>query len=187
MLHPRGIIASDIQCQSFKIYLCGPCRSFLSRDALPRLSLNNHLFRGDLPSQFCDMTWAEEMACALYRTTAHVSRLYGSGSDEDPFQLHGNVCAHPLDICYTATHLPWAPADINDLISIVFVGCRKLSKDEMRKSKSFFVRRHIIRCFLNFACLHNKLYIGLPPPDENILNLYPENDILPGLEERIVY
>ncbi|KAJ3720700.1 hypothetical protein C8R42DRAFT_583087, partial [Lentinula raphanica] len=180
-------MACNVDCSSFKIYFCGPCHSSLRRNTLPRLALNNHLFRGELPAQFSDMTWAEEMACALYRTTAHISRLYGSTSTEDPLVMHSNVCAHPLDICYTAKRLPWAPCDVNDLISVVFVGPRKLTSDELKKLTPFLVRRSVIRAFLSYAWQHNYLYMSLPPPDEEILKLYPENDILPGLHECFIY
>ncbi|KAJ3967503.1 hypothetical protein EV361DRAFT_807166, partial [Lentinula raphanica] len=187
LLDKKGIVGTDENCTSFKMYLCGPCKTALGKDCMPRLALNNHLYRGDLPSEFEDLTWAEEMACALYHTTAHISRLYGSASEENPLQLHGNICAHPLDICSHATTLPWAPADVNNLVSIVFVGTHKLTTADLKKLSPLYVRRNVIRRFLSFLCMDNRLYIGLPPPDENILALYPEHDVLPDLDQRIIY
>ncbi|KAF5365147.1 hypothetical protein D9757_011773 [Collybiopsis confluens] len=154
---------------------------------MPKFALNNHLYRGELPDDLEDVTWAEEMACALYRTTAHVTRLFGSACSEDPLQLHGNVCAHPMDICLTAKRLPWAPTDINDLISIVFVGQKVLTKDEMLKLKPFIVRRHVIHRLLVHFYNHHSGYSALPPLDEEILLLYPESGLLPGLADRFLY
>ncbi|KIK59078.1 hypothetical protein GYMLUDRAFT_170211 [Collybiopsis luxurians FD-317 M1] len=58
------------------MYLCGSYCSTLKKDTISQLALNNHLFCGKLPVEFEDLTWAEEMACALYHTSAaHVSCL----------------------------------------------------------------------------------------------------------------
>ncbi|KAE9392287.1 hypothetical protein BT96DRAFT_944727 [Gymnopus androsaceus JB14] len=34
---------------------------------------------------------------------------------------------------------------------------------------------------------HDRLYAGLPPPNQSMLDLYPDNRILLGLEDRIIY
>ncbi|KAE9392940.1 hypothetical protein BT96DRAFT_829941, partial [Gymnopus androsaceus JB14] len=94
------------------------------------LALNNNLYRGKLPLDLQDITWAEEMACALYPTTAHVARIYGSSSETDPLQLWGNTCAHPMNLFANATTLLWSPSDLNNLITIVFVGPRKLRRED---------------------------------------------------------
>ncbi|KAE9392554.1 hypothetical protein BT96DRAFT_830479 [Gymnopus androsaceus JB14] len=187
MLNPEGIQATDIECKSFQVYLCQECLTSLSKNRLPRLALNNNLFRGELPDDLKDVTWVEEMAVALYRTTAFVSRIYGTSNAGDPLQLHGNVCAHPLDFVANTKKLPWTPADLNDLISIVFVGRQRLTKEQLNKLTQYFVRQSVIRRLLNYLCRHHIQYLGIPPPDELSLSLYPENGLLPGLADRIVY
>ncbi|KAF9059122.1 hypothetical protein BDP27DRAFT_1163558, partial [Rhodocollybia butyracea] len=102
--------------------LCVECKGALSQSTMPRLAPNNCLYQGELLPELQALTWVEEMACSLCRTTAHVARLYGSSSPEDPLQLHGNTCAHPMKLFENATTLRWAPSDLNDLISIVFIG-----------------------------------------------------------------
>ncbi|KAE9391589.1 hypothetical protein BT96DRAFT_749375, partial [Gymnopus androsaceus JB14] len=167
--------------------LCCSCYTALSKEKMPRWALNNHMYRGELPEYLHDITWIEEMACSLYRTTAHVARIFGSSSETDPLQMRGNTCAHPMNLFKNATTLPWAPSDLNDLISIVFVGPRKLKPEELRKLTPYVVRKPKISALLKFLCTHNRLYVGLPAIDENTLDLYPENDILPGLAAGIVY
>ncbi|KAJ4498891.1 hypothetical protein C8R41DRAFT_730688, partial [Lentinula lateritia] len=169
------------------MYFCRDCYGSLRRSTMPRLALNNYLYRGELSDLLKDVTWVEEMACCIYRTTAHVTRIYGSSNPSDSFQLHGNVCAHPLNICATAKQLPWTPTDLNDLITIIFVGKKKLTPEDLMKFKPFFVRRSVIRLLLFTFCKHNRLYKDLYILDNSCLNLYPENDLLPGLAERIVY
>ncbi|KAF9056764.1 hypothetical protein BDP27DRAFT_1146750, partial [Rhodocollybia butyracea] len=124
------------------------CFSFLTRGKLPRLALNNGLYRGELPDELKDITWVEEMACSLYRTTAHVSRLYGSTSEENPLYIHGNTCAHPMQVISHAKKLPRTPSDVNDLITVVFVGSRKLRKDELSKLSAYMVRKSKILSLL---------------------------------------
>ncbi|KAJ3930947.1 MAG: hypothetical protein NXY57DRAFT_869326, partial [Lentinula lateritia] len=169
------------------MYFCRECFNAMHRMAMPCLALNNYLYRGELVENIENISWVEEMACAIYRTTAHVARIYGSSSSGDPLQLHGNVCAHPLDICSIAKRLPWSPVDLNDLITIVFVGKAKLNEDDIKKLKPYFVRRNVIRLLLSDLCRRNRLYAGLYMLDNSMLELYPENDLLPGLQDRIVY
>ncbi|KAJ3884575.1 hypothetical protein GG344DRAFT_10149, partial [Lentinula edodes] len=114
-------------------------------------------------------------------------RIYGSSNAGDSLQLHGNVCAHPLDICSVAEKLPWSPADLNDLITIMFVSKAKLKHDDIRKLKPYFVCRSVIRMLLYDLCYRNRLYAGLFTLDNSMLELYPDNHLLPGLQERIVY
>ncbi|KAH7873122.1 uncharacterized protein C8R40DRAFT_1050402, partial [Lentinula edodes] len=187
LLDKKGIRTVDIECCSFELYLCHSCNSSLQRSVMPRLALNNFLYRGELIDELKNVTWVEEMACSLYHTTAHVSRIYGSSDDSDPLQLHGNVCAHPLNICSIAKRLPWSPADLNDLITIVFVSKTKLRSQDLQKLKPYFVRRRIIRMLLSELYKHNRLYAGMNVMDNSTLSMYPENGLLPGLEERIVY
>ncbi|KAJ3909347.1 hypothetical protein F5879DRAFT_791812, partial [Lentinula edodes] len=187
LLDKRGIRSIDVDCSSFEIYFCRECYNSLRRVSMPRLALNNYLYRGELIEGIEDITWVEEMACAIYHTSAHVARIYGSSNAGDSLQLHGNVCAHALDICSVAKKLPWSPADVNDLISIVFVSKAKLKHDDLRKLKPYFVRRSVIRMLLSDLCHRNRLYTGLYTLDNSMLELYPDNDLLPGLQERIVY
>ncbi|KAE9384721.1 hypothetical protein BT96DRAFT_749542, partial [Gymnopus androsaceus JB14] len=167
--------------------LCASCYTALSKDSLPKFALNNHMYRGELPEYLKDITWVEEMACSLFRTTAHVARIFGSSSATDPLQMRGNTCAHPMHIFKNATSLPWAPSDLNDFISIVFVGPRKLRQEELRKLTPYVVRKAKIKALLAHLCVHDILYAGLPPPDQTVLDMYPDDDLLPGLADSIVY
>ena len=108
--------------QFHNLTFCDECHSTLTRNKLSRLTLANQLYRGHLPDEFQDLTYIEEMVCALYRTTAHVTRLYQSTELTQPFVYHGNSCAHELNIISTASVLPRTPGDINSILSVVFIG-----------------------------------------------------------------
>ena len=69
------------------------------------------------------------MACAIYCNTAHISRIYQSSDPSEPCVFHGNTCAHDMNVVSTATVLPRTPDDVNDMLSIVFIGPGKYKPD----------------------------------------------------------
>ncbi|KAE9400372.1 hypothetical protein BT96DRAFT_1097929 [Gymnopus androsaceus JB14] len=92
--------------------------------------------------------------------------------------LRDYMAHHPLKktlfSCMACAH-PWSPSDLNDLISIVFVGPRKLTRQELRK---LFVRQ----CKISNIAANHIGCIQLPDPNENILNLFPEMIYYLGLK-----
>lgn len=134
LLASEGVRSLDQECKQVEMYLCTSCFGSLTKNQMPRLALNNNLYRGELPDDLKDITWVEEMACALYRTTAHVARLFGTSNDTEPLLIRGNTCAHPMNVFANATALPWAPSDLNKLISVVFIGPRKLRPEDLQLS-----------------------------------------------------
>ncbi|KAG2142130.1 hypothetical protein BD769DRAFT_52350 [Suillus cothurnatus] len=165
MLDHQGIIRDHARVVALRI--CSHCKSALSRSRLPALALANGLFRGELPSQFRDLTWVEEK----------------STDPAQPRVFHGNTCAHDMNIISTAMTLPRAPADVNGFISVVLIGPEKFDPKRMRSL--FRVRKHKIWSFLTWLKHHNHLYADIPL-DSSVADLYPVDDILPGLQDRVV-
>lgn len=66
LLEPLGICRKVEDSLQTEMYLCSSCHSLLEHNNLPRLALNNGLYRGELPPKLSDITWVEEMACSLY-------------------------------------------------------------------------------------------------------------------------
>lgn len=116
-----------------KINMCSECYSSLTHDKLPRLAIGNNLYRGVLPAEFEDLTWAEEMVCCIYRNTAHVTRLFQSHDPAQSRVMHGNTCAHEMNVTSTASVLPRTPTDVNEMLTIVFLGSSKLSEEDLKK------------------------------------------------------
>lgn len=163
--------------------VCDECNTTLAKGLVPKFSYANSLFTGFLPTDLEDLTWVEEMACALYRTTAHVVRLYGSDSPTEPFVLRGSTCAHALDTPSLAKVLPRTPADVNDLISVAFLGPGPLHPDKL--TEVFKVRKSKIISFLTFLRTNNPLYKDIDISEEH-LSQYPEEEALPGLVESVI-
>ncbi|KIO21672.1 hypothetical protein M407DRAFT_80103, partial [Tulasnella calospora MUT 4182] len=165
------------------VNLCEDCHESLNKGKMPRFALANGLYRGVLPDEFRDLTWVEEMVCSIYRTTAHVTRLYQSSNPADPLVFHGNTCAHDMNVVSTATILPRTPTDIVGQLSVVFVGPRKL-KPEALKSV-FRIRKAKVWHFLIWLKQNNALYHNLPLSIEN-LDMYSEEDIPAGLTDATI-
>ncbi|KAK6997320.1 hypothetical protein R3P38DRAFT_2361923, partial [Favolaschia claudopus] len=181
MLDHRGINSDG------SIELCNECLVPLQNLKLPKFALKNNLYRGQLPEEFSDLTWIEEMACCIYRTTAHVVRLYNSSNDKQPRIFHGNVCAHEMNIVSTATELPRTPKDITGSISVVFIGPEKYKSDAIHKL--FKIRRDKVwafLCWLKFTA-KNPLYQDIPLSEENLLQYNEVDPDLVGIHQRIIH
>jgi len=93
------------------------------------------------------------MVCSIYQNTAHVTRLYQSTDPKQPTIFHGNTCAHEMNIISTATVLPRTPADVNDMLSVVFVGPGKFNPNMM--GPQYHVQKMKIWWFLIWLQKHN--------------------------------
>ncbi|KAG1855287.1 hypothetical protein F4604DRAFT_1590812, partial [Suillus subluteus] len=182
MLYRVGIV--DCTSDQVRLFLCALCRASLSKpDSVPRLALANNLYRGQLPVHLQDISWVEEKICAIYCVTAHVTRLFQSSDPAQPKVFHGNTCAHNMNIVSTAPVLPCMPSDINGLLSIIFVGPGKFNLNQLGMAK--VVAHHRIWTFLLWLKHHNHLY-SMIPLDSEVMSMYPEDDILPGLSDHVI-
>ncbi|KAJ3516563.1 hypothetical protein NMY22_g14178 [Coprinellus aureogranulatus] len=182
MLDRRGF--THLTADVVTMNMCRKCYASLKRDCMPQLALANGLFRGRLPPQFSDLTWIEEMVCAIYRNTAHVTRLFRSSSSNQPTVLHGNTCAHEMNVVSTAKKLPCTPADINGMLTVVFVGPGPFKPDDA--GDVFRVRKEKILAFLLWLRDHNRLYSHLDL-DMDAVSQYPDDGPLPGIEESALH
>ena len=180
--HTTGLATVNI-CHECEHNLM-PARGASHPPRLPGTSLKNHLYIGDLPEDLQDVTWLEEQVCAIHRSTAFVYRLYHSESPLNPFEAKGNSCAFPQDVISTATVLPRTPADINGALSVVFTGPKPVVSAKTLQ-KVFRIRKAVVLRLLSWLQSNNALYRDVPI-DQNHLAMYPEDDALPGLAERVV-
>ena len=166
-----------------RLDICMQCHSSLSKGTMPKFALANNLYRGCLPSRFNDLTWVEEMVCARYRYTAHITRLFQSHDPALPNVLHGNTCAHEMNVVSTAAVLPRTVADINEMLSVVFIGPGKFRTEYLKDI--FRIRKAKVWDFLLWLTTHNLHYLDMPL-DRNILDQYPEDGALPSIENNVV-
>ncbi|KAL6297838.1 hypothetical protein BKA93DRAFT_719028, partial [Sparassis latifolia] len=181
MLDKKGLTYDNGMVTAIKI--CSSCYTAIQHCTTPQYGLVNNLYRGCLPEQYNDITWVEEMVCAIYRSTAHVTRIYQSSDPAQPKVFHGNTCAHDLNVVSTASVLPRTPADVAGMLTVVFIGPHKFKPEYV--GNMYRVRKRKIWSFLLWLKSHNKLYKHMTF-DLSALDMYPEDDVLPGLSSRIV-
>ncbi|KAL0573044.1 hypothetical protein V5O48_008922 [Marasmius crinis-equi] len=184
MLEREGI--QSMGPSEAEVYLCEACFSDLKKERVPRYSYANHLYRGRLPECFRDLTVGEEMICSRFKSTAYIYRLKGCNSDDQaPLVMSGNCCAHELNTVSTANILPRTPADVRDLLTVVFIGSGKFDFSKMGANSVFRVRKRKVLEFLQWLSVHNPAYKDVTISLEN-LNQYPEDGTLTGLEESVI-
>ena len=181
VLDPNGL---QIGLEHTKLQVCHPCNGYLPRSVMPRYALANKLYRGRLPKDFQDLTWIEERVCAIYSNTAVVTRIYQSSDPSQPAVFHGNTCAHEMNVGSTAAVLPRTPSDVNGLLSVVFIGPSKFKPKYL--GNMYRIRKSKVWDFLQWLKVHNRLYRDIPL-DERAMELYPDDDYLPGIEETVIH
>ncbi|KAF8231122.1 hypothetical protein L208DRAFT_1278729, partial [Tricholoma matsutake] len=190
MLDVKGltvsVVADKVEFSNSILHLCKDCHTQLQKNQMPHFALANNLFQGHLPDQFKDLTWIEEMTCAVYWCTAHVSCLYQSSDPIQPRVFHGNNCAHDMNVISTASVLPRTPDHVNQMLSVVFIGPGKY-KNECLKNM-FCIRKSKVWDFLVWLKYEakNPLYANITLDPRNA-DLYPNDNILPGLEQHVVH
>jgi hypothetical protein len=183
MLDSNGI-RTDESSGDTQLCVCHPCYTYLPRSSMPRFALANKLHRGRLPEEFQDLTWIEERVCAIYSNTAVITRLYQSSDPSQPTVFHGNTCAHEMNVRSTASVLPRVPSDVNDLLSVVFIGSQRFKPEYL--GNMYRIRKSKVWRFLQWLKEHNRLYTEISL-DRSAMELYPEDGCLPGIESRVVH
>ena len=181
LLDPDGLQVNE---EHTTLHVCSPCNGYLPRSLMPRYALANKLYRGCLPKEFQDLTWIEERVCAKYSNTAVVTRIYQSSDPSQPTVFHGNTCTHEMNVGSTAAVLPHAPPDVNGLLSVVFIGPSKFKPKYL--GNMYRIWKAKVWGFLQWLKTHNKLYCDIPL-DKQTMDLYPNDDYLPGIEDAIVH
>jgi hypothetical protein len=182
MLDTNGI-QTDTASGDRQLGVCSHCYAYLPRSSMPHFAPANKLYHGHLPDKICDLTWIEERVCAIYLNTAVVTHLHQSSDPSQP-TFHGNTCAHEMNVSLTAAVLLRVPSDVNDLLSVVFIGSRRFKPEYL--GNMYRIRKSKVWRFLHWLKAYNQLYAGISL-DRSAVELYPEDGYLPGIENRVVH
>ncbi|KZS86508.1 hypothetical protein SISNIDRAFT_420793, partial [Sistotremastrum niveocremeum HHB9708] len=182
MLDRSGLVEGT---DKTSVQLCHECFNALRKNKIPKFALKNDLYRGQLPVHLQDLTWMEEMTCAIYRNTAHVTKIYEKAREGvNPLTCVGNVCAHDLNVVSTASKLPRTPADIKGHLSIVWVGRGVVRRKALKTL--FKIRKAKVWAFLCWLRENNELYKHMDY-SQDALDQYPEDDVFPGIEDLVIH
>jgi hypothetical protein len=142
--------------------VCQKCRTSLSKEKIPKFSVANNMWLGDIPKELQGLTIPEEKLISLYRH---------------------NSCINVPNI---VNSLPFTLTDLCDTLKVIFIGPRP--PDRLHLRKVLTVRKKKIIEALQWLKKYNILYQNININLDNIAQL-PEDDvpecIMSTLEQKI--
>jgi len=171
--------------------ICNECLQALQDSKMPKLSLANDMWIGDVPIELSCLTLPERVLITRYFPAAYIVKLYpkqkGASSWDNSQLFHrlkGNVSTYRLDLRQVALivsgnnndsmTMPHPSKILSATIGITFIGPKGFSKKTM--PAMFRVRRFRVRNALLWLKNHNPLYSDINICEECLAQL-PEDGI----------
>ena len=166
-------------------WMCFECIRPLERRTLPKLSLANNLWIGDIPSELIGLTILEQLLIARHYPRCYIFKLFPRDIDSHiPLdQLYtgmaGNASLFELNTqevveMIKGQQMPSSVRTLASVIAITYVGSRVLPKDWLKKT--FRVRRDVVYDALVWLQRHNPIYADINI-DRSRLRELPEDDV----------
>ena len=166
-------------------WMCFECLGSLKRHALPKFSLANNLFIGDIPSQLTALTIPEQLLIARHYPRCYIFKLFPRDCDLHlPIKqlymgMAGNATLFEINTqevvdMLKGQCLPSPVTTLASIIAITFIGSQKLPMDWLKKT--FRVRRFVILEALKWLWKNNPIYEDIVI-DSSRLEELPIDDI----------
>lgn len=162
---------SVVQCD-----VCIECWSSLTKDKIPKFSVANKLWIGDIPKQLLGLTIPEQRLIALYRHNSCIVKLHSSFHATSTAQsaLKGNCISFPQDVVNIATTLPLELDDLCDSLKVIFVGPRTPQRNQLKNILT--VRKKKVFEALQWLKQNNPLYRNVAI-DPLAMHKLPDDDV----------
>ncbi|CAF1507417.1 unnamed protein product, partial [Adineta ricciae] len=156
--------------------ICMECWSSLTKEKIPKFSVANKVWVGDVPPELQGLTIPEQRLIALYRHNSCIVKLHSSFHSASTAQaaLKGNCISFPQDVVNIATSLPLKLDDLCDSLKIIFVGSRIPNKNQLKRILT--VRKTKVAAALQWLKTNNSLYRHVTINKCTIENL-PDDDV----------
>ena len=166
-------------------WMCFECIRPLERRMLPKLSLANNLWIGDIPSELTGLTIPEQLLIARHYPRCYIFKLFPRDIDSHiPLEqlytgMAGNASLFELNTqevveMIKGQRMPSSVRTLASVIAITYVGSRLLPKDWLKKT--FRVRRDVVYDALVWLQRHNPIYADIKI-DRSRLRELPEDDV----------
>lgn len=168
LLHPTSWQLSDA------VQVCDQCMAALRRRKLPKFSLANGLWVGDVPPQLAELSLAERVLIAKYIPVSYSWKLYPTKPKNPAARIprlydgvRGNVSTFPLDQHQIADMMGVTkPAPLSLLSAtflISFVGPSHWRERFIHEDlpNNFIVRRAVVAAALIWLRQHNPLWADI--------------------------
>ena len=109
-----------------RCHICTDCWTSLAKEKVPKFSVANKVWIGDVPKELQGLTIPEQRFIALYRHNSCIVKLHSSFHSAATAQsaIKGNCISFLKMFVNIATSLPLQLEDLCDSLKIIFVGCR---------------------------------------------------------------
>jgi hypothetical protein len=168
--------------------ICQKCHDALSKEHIPKFSVANNMWLGDVPAELQGLTIPEEKLISFYRHNSCIIKLHSPFHSTTTAQaaLKGNCISFLQNVPNIVNSLPLTLDDLCDTLKVIFVGARPPERIHLRKILT--VRKKKIIQALHWLKKHNMLYRNIEINLKNIDQL-PEDDvpecIISTMEQRI--
>ena len=166
------------------VWVCSECGDALTKKKLPRLSLANDLWIGDVPCELKALTIPEQLMIARHYPRCYVFKLYPRdgghlGNEQMQRGMKGNVSLYDVNTkevirMLEGQKMPNPAASLASVLVVTFVGSMTLPKDWLKST--FRVRRKRVYEALVWLKKNNSLYEDVCIDDER-LEMLPEDGV----------
>lgn len=184
LLHVDAIKRTGCDSRGF---LCHECGSRLQKNQLPRLSLANGMWIGDVPFELSVLSLGEKLLIAKYLPSAYIVKLFpmGKGGKSVNKGLRGNVSTYRLNMddiadMVTDNLFPRPAALLASVIGVTIVGPKNVPEKSLPNILQ--VRRHRVHAALVWLVGNNPFYADITISPDRLKQL-PED----GIPEEILF
>ena len=156
--------------------ICADCWTSLTKEKVPKFSVANKVWIGDVPKELQGLTIPEQRLIALYRHNSCIVKLHSPFHSAATAQsaIKGNCISFPQDVVNIATSLPLQLEDLCDSLKIIFVGCRIPDRKQLKHVLT--VRKSKVSNALHWLRQNNSLYQAVLI-DQSTIDTLPHDDV----------
>ncbi|KAJ7433065.1 hypothetical protein B0H11DRAFT_2165060 [Mycena galericulata] len=145
------------------LVVCKSCKAELRSNKVPRKSMANKNFLGNVPPELSDLSVVEEAMIARCRSKCWIIQMreLDESSEFPNVQrgFKGHIIVYPQQPSAIAATLPPSIEEITTPICVVFVGSNPPSLEWIRtKARPLIVRKERVMKALEWLSVHNHLY-----------------------------
>ncbi|CAF1357094.1 unnamed protein product, partial [Adineta steineri] len=164
------------KCSLIQCDICIECWSSLTKEKIPKFSVANKVWMGDIPKELQGLTIPEQRLIAIYRHNSCIVKLHSSFHSTATAQsaIKGNCISFPQNVVNIAATLPLELDEICDSLKIIFVGCRIPERNQLKTVLT--VRKKKVSEALRWLRQNNPLYRNIII-NQSVIDKLPDDDV----------
>ena len=148
--------------------VCKECFHELSNDCLPKFSLANGLWTGDVPKVLKDLTWVEKCLVVRCRVNTYLVQVSSGRS-----KIKGNVIAFNNPTVEIYDKLPVPLYESKQIFTVIYSNPSRPSQEDLARTP-LLVRAKYVKRALEWLIVNHYNYEGVAISETN-LSTYPDN------------